>query len=555
MAAGSYETNRSIEWGGQFVVTASKRWAIVSGFVITAVAIVVATLVARSDRTAPGAATQVSLATAPPIAVGPPKPAATAPGPGTTDPSTAAGPAVPNPPAAGSTGSGSTGSGSTGSGSVAVKVPAPDAAGTTIASLGDRDQPSARPAALGAGDPSTTPHFDVVRVEPNGDTVLAGQGAPNVTMELMAAGTVLAQVATDATGHFVMLPPALAPGDYALTLRQPVEGRPALSAQSVTVSVPGKGKGPVVVALAEPGQATKLLSGAPVAGTSAPQPAGAAVAKAPAVEGSSAAPSAGPPSALAIRSVELENGNGFYASGVAAPGTRLRVYLNNSHLADVVAGAGGSWSVKIRKGLLGGHYVVRADASGQGAGIAARVEVPFDVPVDAAGVAAAAPPMPAAAAAAAVASAPIAPAPVAPAKVASTDPVPVPRPVAASAPVATPAPLSQPVPAAPPRPAQAGVRPPAVAPAAVSESTAAQPAAVAPVRQAVADPSSTATDAVIDEVKTAVVRTGDNLWDISRIRLGQGWRYTRIYAANVTQIRDPRLIYPGQVFVLPSQND
>ncbi len=62
-------------------------------------------------------------------------------------------------------------------------------------------------------------------------------------------------------------------------------------------------------------------------------------------------------------------------------------------------------------------------------------------------------------------------------------------------------------------------------------------------------------DAVIGEVSTASVRSGDNLWDISRSRLGQGRRYTRIYAANVAQIRDPRLIYPGQVFVLPTPGD
>jgi nucleoid-associated protein YgaU len=31
-------------------------------------------------------------------------------------------------------------------------------------------------------------------------------------------------------------------------------------------------------------------------------------------------------------------------------------------------------------------------------------------------------------------------------------------------------------------------------------------------------------------------------------------RYTVIYAANRDTIRDPRLIYPGQVFALPEEN-
>jgi nucleoid-associated protein YgaU len=44
---------------------------------------------------------------------------------------------------------------------------------------------------------------------------------------------------------------------------------------------------------------------------------------------------------------------------------------------------------------------------------------------------------------------------------------------------------------------------------------------------------------------------GDNLWNIARGALGSGERYTTIYEANRNQIRDPNLIYPGQVFVIP----
>ena len=44
---------------------------------------------------------------------------------------------------------------------------------------------------------------------------------------------------------------------------------------------------------------------------------------------------------------------------------------------------------------------------------------------------------------------------------------------------------------------------------------------------------------------------GDNLWNIARGALGSGERYTAIYEANRNQIRDPNLIYPGQVFVIP----
>jgi nucleoid-associated protein YgaU len=48
-----------------------------------------------------------------------------------------------------------------------------------------------------------------------------------------------------------------------------------------------------------------------------------------------------------------------------------------------------------------------------------------------------------------------------------------------------------------------------------------------------------------------IVQPGANLWRIARRVYGRGTRYTVIYQANRDQIRDPNLIYPGQVFSLP----
>ena len=48
-----------------------------------------------------------------------------------------------------------------------------------------------------------------------------------------------------------------------------------------------------------------------------------------------------------------------------------------------------------------------------------------------------------------------------------------------------------------------------------------------------------------------MVQPGNNLWNISRVLYGRGIRYTVIYQANRDQIRDPDLIYPGQVFKAP----
>lgn len=49
-----------------------------------------------------------------------------------------------------------------------------------------------------------------------------------------------------------------------------------------------------------------------------------------------------------------------------------------------------------------------------------------------------------------------------------------------------------------------------------------------------------------------VVQPGHNLWRLARRTYGSGARYTVIYQANRDQIRDPAMIYPGQVFALPA---
>jgi len=49
-----------------------------------------------------------------------------------------------------------------------------------------------------------------------------------------------------------------------------------------------------------------------------------------------------------------------------------------------------------------------------------------------------------------------------------------------------------------------------------------------------------------------VVQPGNSLWRIARRTLGEGTRYTVLYQANQEQIRDPNLIYPGQIFEVPA---
>jgi nucleoid-associated protein YgaU len=78
----------------------------------------------------------------------------------------------------------------------------------------------------------------------------------------------------------------------------------------------------------------------------------------------------------------------------------------------------------------------------------------------------------------------------------------------------------------------------------VAESTAQEPAATA-------DAAAAAPAIVMPRKGQIVIQPGNSLWRISRVIYGRGIEYTVIYEANRTQIRNPDLIYPGQIFATP----
>ena len=354
------------------------------------------------------------------------------------------------------------------------------------------------------------PLFDVVRVERTGEAVVAGRAAPDTEVELLDGGTVVAHVKADASGQFAMLPPALEEGGHDLTLRATrAGGARVTSAQSVAVAVAKAGGSKPMVALLSPDQPVKVLSdGTPV------QPVG------------TGATASDRPLAVAIQSVEAGAGGQLTASGVAEAGHQCRLYLNGAFLADVTAGQDGRWSVKVSKGMKPGKYTVRADELAKLDGrVTHRAEVPFTYP-----------------ATASVGSARrllLAKAGGSPENRAGQGVVA--PPALQARPTAAPSMAS-----APPRFGvfARGGEPVREASAAVSSSDASGS------RNPSIDHRATA---VVNQLQTATVTHGDSLWRISRKMLGHGVNYTEIYASNTAQIRDPKLIYPGQVFVLPNR--
>lgn len=71
------------------------------------------------------------------------------------------------------------------------------------------------------------------------------------------------------------------------------------------------------------------------------------------------------------------------------------------------------------------------------------------------------------------------------------------------------------------------------------------------VVQRIVVPLAQAATAELIPGQSYTVQPGNNLWQISRRAYGVGTRYLIIYSANLSQIRDPERIYPGQVFRVP----
>jgi nucleoid-associated protein YgaU len=54
--------------------------------------------------------------------------------------------------------------------------------------------------------------------------------------------------------------------------------------------------------------------------------------------------------------------------------------------------------------------------------------------------------------------------------------------------------------------------------------------------------------------RTVTVKEGDNLSKIAKRELGDAEQWRAIYDANRETIKDPDLIYPGQVLTIPSNS-
>jgi nucleoid-associated protein YgaU len=118
------------------------------------------------------------------------------------------------------------------------------------------------------------------------------------------------------------------------------------------------------------------------------------------------------------------------------------------------------------------------------------------------------------------------------------------------APEAAPA-LPQPIAPAPLAQTEVTPQPPVAPPSAPDVPAALPEAAPAAAAAPQSQPASEPAPAPAPGVVTVTVQPGYTLWGIARETFGNGVLYVQVYKANKDKIRNPDLIYPGQVFTLP----
>lgn len=307
----------------------------------------------------------------------------------------------------------------------------PDSEPATVSDTAQPD-PSSQSATEAPGKRAgDAPSFDIVRIDPSGEAVIAGRAAPESTVTVLESGKPVGKATANRRGEFVIIPDVrLEPGERQLSLRaERPDGRVEKADDVVVLSIPKRDRS---AEEAGPGATGKPLAVL----IPKEEKKSARVLQRPTGEGIRQG-------ALVLEALDYGADGDTVVSGLAPPGSRLLIYLDNKLVGEVTAGPDGRWKLTLDRPLAPGLYTLRVDQVGPEGKVIARVETPF----------------------------------------ARTELATIPG----------------------------------------------------------------------DEF--VIVQPGNSLWRIARRSYGRGIRYTLIFEANQDQIKNPHLIYPGQIFVLPKREE
>lgn len=208
---------------------------------------------------------------------------------------------------------------------------------------------------VGATDPvepeNTPPSFDVVRIDPQGNTVMAGRAAPSATVVILDGDAEIGRIAADGRGEWVFIPPQpLPPGTHELSLRVDRDGMPPLISENVVVMSVPEGEGDVlIIETARDGGTSRVLQ----------------------------APAQPREIDLSIETVDYNDEGKVFLSGQARNGNTVQIYLDNVFAGRTQVDSTGYWSIESSEIATVGDHTIRADELDGESNVVSRVEVPF----------------------------------------------------------------------------------------------------------------------------------------------------------------------------------
>jgi len=206
--------------------------------------------------------------------------------------------------------------------------------------------------------------FDVVRIDPKGDAVMAGRARPGSTVIIMDSDKIIGRVSADNRGEWVFVPEKpLEAGTLRLSLETRSEGQePEHSASDVVLVVPEKGKD--------------------IAGRETTEDTQALALKVPRTGGGASTVLQRPKatrkiSGLFVDNVDYDDQGHLGISGRAASGARVQLYLNGRFIGRAEGDVNNRWSLTPDSTVTPGLYTIRVDNVDAEGRVLARVSTTF----------------------------------------------------------------------------------------------------------------------------------------------------------------------------------
>ncbi|MCK5777607.1 MAG: LysM peptidoglycan-binding domain-containing protein [Rhodospirillales bacterium] len=216
-----------------------------------------------------------------------------------------------------------------------------------------------------ASDPGAAraPSFDVVRVNPEGDTVIAGNAPPGSEVRILDGDTMIGKVKADERGEWVFVPDQpLDPGSRKLSLQAITKGgKEIASAEDVVIAVPDRTQAP-----GAPEQKQAMVLKFPKAANAPTK-----------IIQNPAGPVDRSEFPLTIDTLDYDTKGHVIVGGGAPKGATVQLYLDGELIARTTSDDDGQWTVRPDQLIPPGLYTLRADQVGDGGKVIARVEYPF----------------------------------------------------------------------------------------------------------------------------------------------------------------------------------